>query len=1133
MINEVQLVIKTGTTSTIEYTATFASCPQEGAIFCGTSRIVIDDVTLSPSVDDINAIWQQLADDGGTVEFFDFNDESTGTLTINDFNGYLSFVPDLNCSGIANDACYFKFTITTSNEADNYVDLYPNEVISQNWQFTDISTFQARGSFSREFRVPMSTKNVQLFNGIDNPNISNDYFNTKYAASIYINQLPIISGYVRVQRVNIQRERRSEIELAFYGEAPDIFTALQGKKVKDLTALPALTEPLIYDTLNYYAADSHFYSLIDRGQNWDDSGTTVNSRPVQNIDLPLAVKDLSPCFHVKWLMQQIFLDAGYRLVLQGLMSTAIDWYAIPWYISKDLILEGSGIAAKKFIAESTYNTFTEDGQYDAPTSTLAPTPFRFDNITLEENNSYIDPNTENYNLRFSHWPNINAACAYKIHLYVKSSSYVKIWLYKFTNITAADIAGSGTFLGDPTPIYYSGEVSVNSATHVNIVVDTGFLPINQGDAVFVIVDTPLSGSVKAHGSDGVGETFWECYDIALTQNINYVTNAPDINQQDIVSDIIKMHNCVIVPSKTEPKVIELWTMHEYFSEGDVIDWTTKIDYSKDVVITPATEYLRKKLSWSYTKGDDYYSGLYSDAGRVYGEYQLEPYITPSVTTASPWTQGENKITLVAKSTPCSPIVGTYWGGLQSPPFVIPKIYKWSGGANAVEFIPTTYRILQAAGALFPIAIYNDNTNAAEMYVGNGIVGLSHIRNGAYPIPATAASNNSILFAPEVELYPTSYYVNKNLFTMYWMPYLDAMYSPLTKVMDCFVNLSVLDVAAFEFNQAIWIKDSYWRVLSITDYQMGMNNTTKVRLIKTPPINPTFIDTPPTCCPIDKIELDGTVFFDADCDATQLGTEQCCKDIGYTWTRGVRGVRCYANRPPTGGITNTGKPDVGRPVKTDASNPKDSVTLGTNVSVTKSPISNLQDTHDGMYIAVGKDITAQRADTSAFFGKNILSMNKGLHVGGGYRASDTTAGSMQSGQILLSNSTTWYTCPQTEMLTLDAENSPTPVHIMLPDNTGWSMHITLTALDVATGDYVVSTMRQYIYRKSTGVQLVGAVYDTTDDSSFGAYSIRTAWDEVTNGDEFRLYITLDSIPTGMIAPNVNVNLVADIKYTQVR
>ena len=77
------------------------------------------------------------------------------------------------------------------------------------------------------------------------------------------------------------------------------------------------------------------------------------------------------------------------------------------------------------------------------------------------------------------------------------------------------------------------------------------------------------------------------------------------------------------------------------------------------------------------------------------------------------------------------------------------------------------------------------------------------------------------------------------------------------------------------------------------------------------------------------------------------------------------------------------------------------------------------------------------------------------------------------------------------------------------------------------------MRQYLYRKSSGIQLIANEYDITDLSSYGTYTIRPVWDYTTDPDEFRLSITIDSVPSGMVAPSDAMKFVAEIHYTQIR
>ena len=46
---------------------------------------------------------------------------------------------------------------------DTVLDLYENESISYSDAFTNITEFKARGSFSREFRIPATKTNVEFF----------------------------------------------------------------------------------------------------------------------------------------------------------------------------------------------------------------------------------------------------------------------------------------------------------------------------------------------------------------------------------------------------------------------------------------------------------------------------------------------------------------------------------------------------------------------------------------------------------------------------------------------------------------------------------------------------------------------------------------------------------------------------------------------------------------------------------------------------------------------------------------------------------------------------------------------------------------------------------------------------------
>ncbi len=211
-----------------------------------------------------------------------------------------------------------------------YLDLFENESISQNWQYTDLNNFQALGAFSREFRVPVTDRNQLALGALFDVNYSggvNNYFHYKLPAEIRVDTLPIAKGYVRVRKIYQQQGKLNEIELAFYAETPDLYKSIGEKKLAALTDLPNLNEVVKYDNVTFNTS-SRFWFLMDRGQRWSEEGQQ-STRRIFDSTTPLYATDLTPAVRWDYLLQQIFDDAGFELEAGSLMSILSGYY-MPW-----------------------------------------------------------------------------------------------------------------------------------------------------------------------------------------------------------------------------------------------------------------------------------------------------------------------------------------------------------------------------------------------------------------------------------------------------------------------------------------------------------------------------------------------------------------------------------------------------------------------------------------------------------------------------------------------------------------------------------------------------------------------------------------------------------------------------------
>ena len=156
MNGEVQLIVTAG--SVVTY--------KTGAQPNGVAPIIGNDTSVPPLLSNavLNAFVTQVTNGGdGTIKAYDSSDTllatyqlNTAGTTVGALEGQFSFqlltvpAPDPN-------TVYITFTI--GGVSSYYLDLFENESISQNWQYTDLNNFQALGAFSREFRVPVTDRN--------------------------------------------------------------------------------------------------------------------------------------------------------------------------------------------------------------------------------------------------------------------------------------------------------------------------------------------------------------------------------------------------------------------------------------------------------------------------------------------------------------------------------------------------------------------------------------------------------------------------------------------------------------------------------------------------------------------------------------------------------------------------------------------------------------------------------------------------------------------------------------------------------------------------------------------------------------------------------------------------------------
>ena len=395
------------------------------------------------------------------------------------------------------------------------------------------------------------------------------------------------------------------------------------------------------------------------------------------------------------------------------------------------------------------------------------------------------------------------------------------------------------------------------------------------------------------------------------------------------------------------------------------------------------------------------------------------------------------------------------------------------------------RALFNAGTI-EVNLYDEGTALATPVTEVPI--LNHYSN-AYPVLTDADLN----WAPETPPHVVTVSANpyNNLFNSYWRNYMNELYSPEGRIMEAFFALDLKDILTFSFADKIWIQDSYWRILEISDYKVGLQESTKVKLMK-------FLDQINDCSstPV-GVTVNGEIEFETGGEAVEP-TEDCCSRYGFFWdeTNGV----CW-------GFNNGGQFRNSIVPTTPAINSAFTSVLNSFVNGVKISI---EDGNSNM-LAVGQDLSLTKfVDGSNLLGKNVTTNLPGLHIGGGYRSgnpTNTETGWAQSGVTQFHIKDSFAAAGATQELFIEGVVGE---HLDIPDSTTMSCMLNLTIQDGFQSDIDVAIL-SFGLTKVSGIAYATPVTVISNDTFGTGYTYTITIDTTTNTAQHRIVLTINAAP----------------------
>ncbi len=153
-----------------------------------------------------------------------------------------------------------------------------------------------------------------------------------------------------------------------------------------------------------------------------------------------------------------------------------------------------------------------------------------------------------------------------------------------------------------------------------------------------------------------------------------------VKQRDFIKSLVNMFNLYIQPNPDDEKDLIIEPRDDFYN-NEVIDWSSKIDKSKDIEFLPMGALNSKEYLYTYKQDNDYYNDLYYNTwDEVYGQADF--------IINNDFLKAEHKTEIIFSPTPS---VGQSWYDR-----VIPTIIKFDD-KDGVQRTEANIRILQWGG----------------------------------------------------------------------------------------------------------------------------------------------------------------------------------------------------------------------------------------------------------------------------------------------------------------------------------------------------------------------------------------------------------------------------------------------------
>ena len=738
-----------------------------------------------------------------------------------------------------------------------FLDLYENDLPKITLQFDSFETFQPQSAYSQNFRVPATDNNYKFFKTAYEVNGYDFDITIRKEAQILVDGAEFVSGELRLNKIFKSVNNKIDYEVLFLGKTRDFASKLGNKKLNELdlselTHLQSMTfvrqSWLAYPSIRDYQNNTItstltsgflngniLYPLVDFGNTYDEDELVEqvaisvgnNQHITQGNTSVVPVADriwadrFKPMVRARYLFDKVFEEAGFTYTSNFLTAETNPFqrlYVSAWG-NEDSIYTPT-------LSSDTRVNITFPFLFSL---TTPPINIPFDEVQYDYNNGW-DETTNTYT---SPKPGTNNVSIVVQVLGIKPiDETVSISLRNNGFLIENPITGNPISINTPAGVeefefYYNGVISVSDTDEITVQINSSFSTQVQIQ----------SGFFKA----------------VLEDEINISSLLEDKYKQiDFVRDILTTFKLVMVPDRINPGNFLIETWNNFIGKGDVYDWTDKLDLSKDLTIEPL--FFNQKAEVNFTTADE--KDWLNDLNQTYFK---ENFGDLEVDANNDLLKDTKEIKVNYAATPITEIQGasTNVGGpteilVGRDNMVIPHIYSLEAGETRAlrKPIKPKTRFLFYNGMKYTGRVFDDepltttNTTASWYWRDDsGTTGYSSILFPQVSPYQYTFNPNGVGYNPDVLSLNLTWQVENgylrygtlsggySVYDLYWSDYISLIYNKYSRRFTANFILSAEDLYNFNFNDVIFIKDTYYYVEKIINVPIGEKSSVKVSLIK--------------------------------------------------------------------------------------------------------------------------------------------------------------------------------------------------------------------------------------------------------------------------------------------------------------